>query len=524
MDSRNTTHRRSCTEKLSESVFIGLCKILGTPQQFAMRRDVIEVMNMVQNYLEANTENYFWSGSYGEGFRILGSDVDIMVWPTDHRVFWDKSQIRCYNGNRLVSILADSSESPPGFTLLWFPVHRPNISVLSSSFRMKGRLYISSSKYIENIILLAPSCIKHGPCALNVMGKGSEYDHAHCFASDFWPPSASSWIGRCHSWPQPHVVQSVLRNGCHLVAIGHKLGNHENNEWRISFSVAEQTLVYSMKHCQLLTYGLLKLFLNEVINFQLSDERKLLCSYHMKTAIFWVLQENKISQWCQQNLLECFWVCFKLILKWVYQGVCPNFFIPENNMFLTKIHGDSQDTLFAKLHTLYERGCIPCLLQSPSIRSYIISALYTPRQSIFIEDSTLIYEAVFDIELFREIHRNGTPNTLNLISLIKALRKIEQLTRFLLTKYQGHNDTFFDVKTGVRQKCTMYAVLFNLVIDWAMGKTTDDSQRGICWGLFSTKPDGDTKEDIHCRLGKASRVYTEMNNIWRSAQYALATS
>jgi hypothetical protein len=37
------------------------------------------------------------------------------------------------------------------------------------------------------------------------------------------------------------------------VAIGHKLEKYENNEWRISFSLAQQTLVYSMNHCQFLT-------------------------------------------------------------------------------------------------------------------------------------------------------------------------------------------------------------------------------------------------------------------------------
>jgi hypothetical protein len=132
---------------------------------------------------------------------------------------------------------------------------------------------------------ISPNSTVHGPCGSGTLGP-IEYDHAHCFVCDFWPPSASSWIDRCHTWPQPQVVKDIVRSGCHFVAIGNKLGNHESNEWRISFSLAEQNLVYSMNHCQFLTYGLLKLFLKEVINNGVGDNEKLLCSYHMKTTVF----------------------------------------------------------------------------------------------------------------------------------------------------------------------------------------------------------------------------------------------
>ena len=123
-----------------------------------------------------------------------------------------------------------------------------------------------------------------------------------------------------------------------------------------------------MNHTQFLTYGLLKLFEKE-INKGLSDNEKLLCSYHMKTAIFWTIQQDTIANWCPQNLLAGFWVCFKLLLKWVYEGVSPNFFIPGNNMFLNKVHGVAQRNLFMKLYGFYEKG-IKFLPQSPSISSY----------------------------------------------------------------------------------------------------------------------------------------------------------
>ncbi|XP_061173378.1 uncharacterized protein LOC133182546 [Saccostrea echinata] len=42
----------------------------------------------------------------------------------------------------------------------------------------------------------------------------------------------------------------------------------------------------------------------------------------------------------------------------------------------------------------------------------------------------------------------------------------------------------------------MSAVLFNLVIDWVMRKTTEDSPRGIRWCLFSTLEDLDFADDL----------------------------
>lgn len=59
----------------------------------------------------------------------------------------------------------------------------------------------------------------------------------------------------------------------------------------------------------------------------------------------------------------------------------------------------------------------------------------------------------------------------------------------------GHNN-IFNVKPGVRQGCVTSALLFNLVVDWVMRKTTKNSQRGFCWGLFSTLEDLNFADDL----------------------------
>ncbi|XP_052710053.1 uncharacterized protein LOC128184554 [Crassostrea angulata] len=453
-------------QKTSESVYMGMCLEMGTPQQVASRRDIRDIAEMLM-YSEMLNRRFtvMLSGSDREGFRLSGSDLDYMRWPNNHRVIWDFSQVQFYNTQEHALILCDSSDSPPGFTLLWLPLEGASTTVMSACVRMNGMLYISSSKYREvTCSIFFSDSTPHGPCSSGSHG-GVECDHALCFISDFWPPSASSWIDRCQSWPPPHVVNDIIRNGCHFVAIGHKLGNHTDNEWRISFSQAEYKLVYSMNHTQFLTYGLLKLFLKEIINKRLRDGDKLLCSYHMKTAVFWAIQQNALPYWHPKNILVAFWVCFKLLLKWVYEGNCPNFFIPENNMFLNNIYGEAQRTLFTQLYTLYEKG-ISLLLHSPSINSYIINVLCNPRLTICTVEHTLISEVELDTDIFNEISINDSIGSVDLRICRNYLHAVEESIGLPLTQY--HNVMLRKLTATVLQRTAF--MLHNLYTNTGSNK------------------------------------------------------
>nr|XP_022309522.1 uncharacterized protein LOC111115170 [Crassostrea virginica] len=424
-------------QTLSESVYVGLCLKIGTQQEVAIRRDVIDVSELLEHKVTRTDQRVsMLSGSHREGFRFEDSDRDYMLWPNDHRVIWDFSQATLYNKQRYNLILSDCSESPPGFTLLWLPLEKAERLVLLSCVRINGALFISSSMHRNNLFTVAGSLetTVHGPCNSGRYNGVFDYDLAHCFISEFWPPCASSWRDRCHSWPPDHVVNDIIGSGCHFVAMGHTYGKHAENEWRMSFSQAEQKLVYAMNHTQFLIYGLLKIFVKE-FNIGLTDEEKLLCSYHMKTAVFWAIQQNTIGYGCPKNLLAGFWVCFKLLLKWVYEGVCPNFFIPKNNMFLNKIYGAAQRDLFDRLYDLYDKG-IAFLLQIPTISSYIMFVLCNPRLSVCTDDHTLISEALLDAELYGEIYENDSLVLDNLHECLKHLDIVEQLIRSPLTQGQ----------------------------------------------------------------------------------------
>ena len=425
-------------QNVSQSVYKGLCVKIGTREQVCYRRDTVDIAELL---VKENFVSLMDTGSCREGFRLNGSDEDKLMWVKDIRVIWNRSQWLVDNFNYYTIVLCDCSETPPGYVLLQIQLsHLNHPSLLSACEKYKDVQLISSSKFRMFIgsALYHLNSTMHGPCLLSEE-HGMEYDVAFGLSSDHWPPAALGWIDRCQSWPPSAVVADIVRSGCHFVAIGKKEGNHTNDEWRISFTKAERKLVYLMNHTQFLTYGLLKLFLKEIINKDLSEEETVLSSYHMKTAVFWVIQQNTVPCWNPQNLLTGFWVCFKLLLKWVYEGVCPNFFIRENNMFIHKMHHGAQYTLFNKLYDLYEKG-IMVVLECPSIGSYMMDNLYSlvfnPNLSLRT-NHMLISEAAFDEGLFGEILKNdvlGHPE--DKLRPTEYIKKVEKLLRVHLSKYQ----------------------------------------------------------------------------------------
>ena len=155
----------------------------------------------------------------------------------------------------------------------------------------------------------------------------------------------------------------------------------------------------------------------------------------MKTVVFWVIQQNAASIWYPQNFLAGFWVCFKVLIKYVYEGVCPNFCIPQNNLFLSKVHGSVQWGLFEQLNSLYEKG-LACLLQSSTYRSYIIDVLYNPRLSICTNEVRIMSECDYDREFFSEVLINVSLTTETFGHCWKVLHTIGQMIGSPLTQYE----------------------------------------------------------------------------------------
>ncbi|XP_062601209.1 uncharacterized protein LOC134262903 isoform X2 [Saccostrea cucullata] len=395
--------------RLSEVLYVGMCREIGTPTEVAIRRDVMNMKEMIEKPVYNHKGiAVMMSGSHREGFRLSSSDRDIMLWVCDYKLITDISQSRFYNTSKHNIVLMEDSDTPPGFVKLRLLTPVRNEHMMSRLVLLDGGAYLSSllwrEQYFQVRIKRVPNPENfriHGPCSSNFCGP-IEVDIAYCLATFPWPKLLGGWIERCqrHTWPPVSVLEKILKNECHCMPIGSKVDVTPNElEWRLSFSQAEKQLVCTMNHAQFLCYGLLKIFLKEVIN---CEEDELLCSYYMKTTMFWMMQLGQV-RWCPNNLLDCFWKCFKYLLHCVYRGVFPNFFIPQNNMFMNKIVDDSRESLLQQLYQYYRMG-VSCLLLSPTLRSILEPAFSSPSFVLSPAEGEFISIANLDICGIREFN------------------------------------------------------------------------------------------------------------------------
>lgn len=193
-----TRYRMAVLQHMSEALYCGLWRYLGTNEMVTMRRNVIDLRDEIENETRRDGYRQMFSGSRREGFRMMALDIDVMYWPTDHKLICELSQTTHYEATGNTLILMESELSPPGFVLLRLFSDSRRRDVSSACINMNDKLYISSSLHRELMCYLNgnSSFVPHGPCISGVAGT-FEFDQAYCFKSDSWPIQASSWIDRC---------------------------------------------------------------------------------------------------------------------------------------------------------------------------------------------------------------------------------------------------------------------------------------------------------------------------------------
>ncbi|KAK3086226.1 hypothetical protein FSP39_015440 [Pinctada imbricata] len=363
---------------ISKGLYRIVSDVIGPECIVKLRRMKWEVSDLLDNCDTSEQEHRITSGSRSEGFAFKSSDTDMM--------YVDKNTLVCTASNisflqniKLSSLFhMDNEECSPGFTLLrCLTCDRNNVNIFRSLVRKGDNMYLSS-KSIRETFMSTRNTEVHGPCQSETY-IGIESDDAYTMRYPFWPNQARSFFIRSieRGWPSYDVLKDICNDGCLFIPINSKqqtCSELMDLEWRMSFSLAEKKLIYSMNHCQFLCYGLMKL-LNEVIK-ELCPIKDLMCSYFMKTAVFWEMSDNS-ENWSIQTFLSKFWNVFRRLMKWVNDGYCPNFFIPENNMFYGKICGENQRILLSVLSDLYAEGYM-CLLRCPSLNKNLTSIIRQP--------------------------------------------------------------------------------------------------------------------------------------------------
>ncbi|XP_048781236.1 uncharacterized protein LOC125683809 [Ostrea edulis] len=349
---------------------------IGFEESIKMRRDVKEFevnmkdkLSILHPYLET-----ICTGSVAEGFRHGKTDRDYMkvlkdvtVLDSSVEMLYDKGRKNSERKLNLV-ISKDSDYWKEGYVLLKFrsdgvDTSQKHVQCIKSALL---RNYVSSHKFkewwVKECIDVDPNIhfFVHGPC-ISLTGVSSDHDMAFSLECPFWPPQAKEWIDRSRLWPSKEMVREITLDGCHLVPLGPVKDVTDDLFWRLSFNRAEKKLVFAFNQTQFLCYGLLKIILKECIEKMDSYPENTLCSYFIKTLTFWIIQDTVPELWRPENIVICCLMCLLRLTCWIKNERCPNFFIPERNMFQSKVYGLAKNQLLKTFKGVFRMGLWNCL-------------------------------------------------------------------------------------------------------------------------------------------------------------------
>ncbi|VDI60843.1 Hypothetical predicted protein [Mytilus galloprovincialis] len=397
-----------------------LIRTIGTEIDIRKRQLLLILHDKICNAHDENITQIS-SGSLAEGMDLPGSDVDIMFF--DNVVNVKQIERIIKNPIQRTEVFMETDTDHPGFTRLRLIAAGISFFVSNECIvnTQTGR-YLSTTKFVNNIKQRNTRIISLHTVPVYQI-KIKTIDIACCLRSKYLPYQAMPWILRYRrQWPPNVIIDRIINYGCLVVPIGPRIMPNCNLLWRISFSVAEKQLVHSFNFTQLLCYGLLKLTLTRIVNTN-DVVKDLLCSYFMKTALFWVSEEVDIDTFQLPKLFICFTLCLNKLIAWVNNCYCPNYFIPEHNMFLGKINKYNNNSLLSVLNSIKYSG-ISGLMQN-LFHSYPCKKSCNPPYSETSEQSILMLD--FLIYRISHMFTNGMEMMSNLTKKYKLLKYIESI-------------------------------------------------------------------------------------------------
>ena len=336
--------------------------VTGTKEVVAIRQDYCQLRDCIQSHYMKESKAYF-TGSKAEGLDLPGSDNDYMFDINDHyniKVVQSLQESPAPPPYTVFYLCTDNT--PPGFALLHCIKPGTNPIINNSIQIVNSQHYLSSSLMAETIFpfiklanLFETSYISH-IAKITRQGPSFEYwtiyedplesgtDMVNSIHCKFWPNDAIEWIERPRpfGWPTTNDVSTIVNFGCQLVAIGHPRSDTRSLEWRISFSVAERTLVWSFNHVQIQCYALMKIILKEFIKEKCNPDNQVLCSYFIKTFLFWKYEITDLSFWQENNIRECIKYLLIEFRQCINEGVIKHFFFPRFNLLSVKLTSEAK--------------------------------------------------------------------------------------------------------------------------------------------------------------------------------------
>ncbi|MES9883983.1 MAG: hypothetical protein ABW185_24315 [Sedimenticola sp.] len=343
-----------------------------------------EILFTVGSNLTGENRDYYHFGSSCEGTTTLGLQSDIDMLLCNWRIpvvadlhdapagdcllpIWDRNTAPGYVKLQRVcdsspqNILRDSDMT---YTTSEVLTDRMTSIDNGGNVTMENATMYNNFGYVHKLDLKRHMEL-HGPAITQpISSKTIPVDRVYALRCRSWPLFALEWLQRerQNNWPSVGMIQKAETLGCFFVPAGHPLSREHKLEWRTSFSLQERELMFSLNNVQHKCCVLLK-YARDIIKAQIGGDS--ITSYHLKTCLFYCIENTRPGFWCPDNLVRCLLHCLGTLLHWLRQGNCPNFFVKQQNMFAGKLNFRLQKQISVLLQGLLSENCrflfqIPC--------------------------------------------------------------------------------------------------------------------------------------------------------------------
>ena len=341
--------------------------VVGTEEMVRIRQDYCRIFDFIESATESYNDNVYYTGSRAEGLDLPGSDNDIMVDINNiAKLLIIQTMQDAPTATHRNVFCMKTEKVPPCFAMLRCANQLQHGPLLEVCQLIDNAMYLSSYLLLQKVTsevnknAFNMKIARQGP-SIEWWGDDmdtsqSGVDNVFSIHCPFWPDSATEWTTRHRrfTWPSPHDIKSIVDFGFHLVPVGHPRSDMNMMEWRISFSVAERTLVWSFNHVQMQCYAVMKIILKEFINPHCSPDNRVLCSYFIKTFLFWKYEETDARFWCQGNFRECIIFLLCGLRECILHGSLKHYFIPGFNLLSIKLTVESRDEILRILYIILQ--------------------------------------------------------------------------------------------------------------------------------------------------------------------------
>ena len=157
-------------------------------------------------------------------------------------------------------------------------------------------------------------------------GAVSDVDEVPCLRVPVWWFSDEFFTRpRRYNWPPKAMQDNIRRYGLHLVPVGAPGSSTEKLQWRLSFSRAELVVtsdLTDLQRCAVIAF--------KVCKTAVGEEGKLIKSYYVKTALFWLCEQTPTEDWT--SVVQGFVKLLDYLDHAVSTGYLPCFFWSRINL------------------------------------------------------------------------------------------------------------------------------------------------------------------------------------------------